>query len=165
MEKEQVFYSFEYRKDGWRASQVRKMGNISEESTFSDDDWAAVRLKTDYSIRKWIDAQMKMRSCLVVLIGSTTSTRKWVKYEIEKAYELGKGIVGICIHNLKDYNGVPSSKGINPLDEILAKDGSPLSAHVTCFESSSATSAKVCVDIEENIDKLIAEAIQKSGTY
>lgn len=36
-------------------------------------------------------------SCLVVLIGSTTSTRKWVKYEIQKAYELNKGIVGIYV--------------------------------------------------------------------
>ena len=41
-------------------------------------------------IKKWIDDQMAMRSCIVVLIGKTTSSRKWVKYEIEKAYELNK---------------------------------------------------------------------------
>lgn len=43
-----------------------------------------------------------MRSCLVVLVGEKTSGRKWINYEIQKEYELKKGIVGIYIHDLKD---------------------------------------------------------------
>ena len=103
--KHRVFFSFEYYKDNWRAGQVRNMGKVDGNSTFSDNDWEEVKLKTDKEIKKWIDDQMSYRSCIVVLIGATTSTRKWVKYEIEKAYELGKGIVGIYVHGLKDKEG------------------------------------------------------------
>ena len=105
MAKRQVFFSFEYGKDVWRASQVRNMGKVSDSSTFSDNDWEEVKNKSDKEIKAWIDDQMAKRSCIVVLIGKTTSTRKWVKYEIEKAYELNKGIVGIYIHKLKDEGG------------------------------------------------------------
>ena len=106
MVKRQVFFSFEYSKDNWRASLVRSMGKVSKSSTFSDNDWEEIKYKSDAKIKEWIDSQLSMRSCLVVLIGSTTSTRKWVKYEIKKAYELNKGIVGIYIHNLKDKNNL-----------------------------------------------------------
>lgn len=57
------------------------------------------------------DSQLEMRSCLVVLVGSTTSERKWVKYEIAKAYEMKKGIVGIYIHNLENKDKEQSEKG------------------------------------------------------
>ena len=84
MAKRQVFFSFEYNKDAWRASQVRNMGKVDNSSTFSDNDWEEVKEKTDAKIREWIDNQMAKRSCLVVLIGATTSGRKWINYEIEK---------------------------------------------------------------------------------
>ena len=68
MAKRQVFFSFEYNKDSWRASQVRNMGKVDESSTFSDNDWEEVKEKSDDKIKKWIDEQLKMRSCLVVLV-------------------------------------------------------------------------------------------------
>ena len=78
MAKRRVFFSFEYRKDAWRASMVRNMGKVDNSSTFSDNDWEEVKWKSDTAIKKWIDDQMTMRSCIVVLIGATTSTRRWV---------------------------------------------------------------------------------------
>ena len=62
---------------------------------------------------------MAKRSCLVVLVGETTSGRKWIDYEIKKAYELGKGIVGIYIHNLKDRDKKQTTKGSNPFVHFL----------------------------------------------
>ena len=100
MAKRQVFFSFEFNKDAWRASQVRNMGKVDDSSTFSDNDWEEVKEKTDAKIKEWIDNQMNKRSCLVVLVGKTTSGRKWIDYEIKKAYELQKGIVGIYVHGL-----------------------------------------------------------------
>ena len=47
MAKRQVFFSFEYGKDAWRASQVRNMGKVSDSSTFSDNDWEEVKNKSD----------------------------------------------------------------------------------------------------------------------
>ena len=156
----QVFFSFEYDKDVWRASQIRNMGAVDDSSTFSDNDWEEVRYKDDISIKKWIDEQMAMRSCVVVLIGKTTSTRKWVKYEIEKAYELGKGIVGIYIHGLKDNKGNQTEKGASPFYNIFTNDGERLSKYVTCYDSPYKLSKFVYEDIKNNIDDLIENAIK-----
>lgn len=101
MPKRQVFFSFHYNRDSWRAAQVKNMGIVDNSSTWSANDWEEVKEKSDTKIKEWIDSQMAMRSCIVVLVGKDTSTRKWVKYEIEKAYELKKGIVGVYIHGLK----------------------------------------------------------------
>ena len=82
--KRQVFFSFHYSNDNWRASQVRNMGRVSGESTFSDNEWEEVKLKSDAMIESWIDNQMAKRSCVVVLIGENTAGRKWINYEIKK---------------------------------------------------------------------------------
>ena len=165
MAKRQVFFSFEYKKDVWRASQVRNMGKVDGSSTFSDNDWEEVKEKSDANIKAWIDKQLAMRSCLVVLVGETTSERKWVKYEIQKAYELKKGIVGIYIHNLKNKDVKQTNKGKNPFDCILAKNCKRLSNYVTCYDSNYYSSGNVYGDIEQNMEDLIEDAISKAGTY
>lgn len=163
MPKRQVFFSFEFKKDVWRASQVRNMGRVSNESTFSDNDWEEVRWKSDNEIKKWIDNQMKMRSCIVVLIGETTSTRGWVKYEIEKAYEYNKGIIGIYIHNLKDRYGNKTYKGSNPFYNVYTNDGERLSKYIKCFDSVYSTSKYVYDDISNNIEDLIEYALSNKA--
>ena len=163
MPKRQVFFSFEYLKDAWRASQVRSMGKVDDSSTFSDNDWEVVRKKNDSEIKAWIDSQMRMRSCLVVLIGATTSGRKWIDYEIKKAYELNKGIVGIYIHNLKDSNGNQTTKGSNPFFNIIINNGKRLSTYVTCFDSAYSTSTNVYNDIKDNIEDLIEDALSNKA--
>jgi len=166
MAKRQVFFSFEYNKDSWRAGQVRNMGNVDNSSTFSDNDWEEVKEKSDAKIKEWINDQMAKRSCLVVLIGATTSGRKWINYEIEKAYELKKGIVGIHIHNLKDSDGKQTTQGSNPFYQIyIGKDNKRLSNYVTCFNSSYKSSQYVYDDIKNNIEQLIEDAIKNSGKY
>ncbi|MEA5084650.1 MAG: TIR domain-containing protein [Lachnospiraceae bacterium] len=166
MAKRQVFFSFEYNKDAWRASEVRNMGKVDDSSTFSDNDWEEVKSKKDSDIKKWIDEQMAKRSCLVVLIGASTSGRKWINYEIEKAHELKKGIVGIYIHNLKDSDGNQTTKGSNPFYQIyIGKDNERLSKYVTCFDSTYKLSQNAYKDIKNNIEQLIEDAITNSGTY
>jgi len=166
MAKKQVFFSFEYNKDNWRAGQVRSMGKVDGSSTFSDNDWEEVKLKSDEKIKEWIDSQMAKRSCLVVLIGTTTSGRKWIKYEIEKAYKLNKGIVGIYIHGLKDSSGDQTTKGSNPFYQFyIGEESKRLSNYVTCFDSTYKSSTYVYDDINENIEQLIEDAINAAGTY
>lgn len=155
----QVFFSFEFKKDAWRAGQVRNMGKVDKSSTFSDNDWETVKSKDDDTIKKWINDQMKMRSCLVVLIGETTYSRKWVKYEIERAYKLGKGIVGIYVHGLKDSDGNQCSKGNNPFDYVKNDKGEKLSEYICCYDPPYKMSQDVYDAIERNIETLIEEAI------
>ena len=163
MAKRQVFFSFEYSKDVWRAAQVRNMGKVSNDSTFSDNDWEEVKSKSDTAIKKWIDDQIAKRSCIVVLIGKTTSSRKWVKYEIEKAYELNKGIVGIYIHKLKDKEGNQTDQGANPFYTVYTNSGERLSKYVRCFDSTYISSQYVYDDIKGHIEDLIEEAISNKA--
>ena len=165
MPKRQVFFSFEYDKDNWRAGQVRNMGKVSNDSTFSDNDWESVKKDSELAIKRWINAEMAKRSCIVVLIGSTTSTRKWVKYEIEKAYELGKGIVGIYVHGLKDKDGKQTSKGANPFYNIYTDDGYRLSNYVQAYDTGYVYSTNVYNDIKDKIEGLIEDAIANAGKY
>jgi hypothetical protein len=141
------------------------MGKVDGSSTFSGNNWEEVRKKNDVAIKKWIAEQMAMRSCIVVLIGNTTSTRPWIKYEIEKAYELEKGIVGIYIDRLKDQNGEQCSAGANPFNQVYTRNGTRLSNYVTVFKTRYISSEYAYDDIKENIEQLIEEAIEKAGTY
>lgn len=165
MAKRQVFFSFHYTPDNWRAAQVKNMGIVDNSSTWSSNDWEEVRYKSDAKIKEWIDGQMAKRSCVVVLIGKSTSTRKWVKYEIEKAYELGKGIVGVYIHGLKDADGNQTTKGANPFYSLYNKDGHRLSYYVECYDPPHSTSTYVYNDIKENLGDYIERAIDNKGTY
>ena len=105
-----------------------------------------------------------MRSCLVVLVGATTSSRKWVKYEIEKAYEMGKAIVGVYIHGLKNSDGKQTTKGSNPFYNIfVGENNERLSKYVECFDSNYSSSKYVYDDIEEKLEQLIEDAITNKG--
>ena len=113
-----VFFSFHYKPDNWRASQVRNVGAVEGNPPVSDNDWEQVTKGGDAAIKSWIDGQLKDKSCAVVLIGSNTAGRKWINYEIESSWNAGKGLLGIYIHNLKDTAKSQSSKGDNPFDSF-----------------------------------------------
>ena len=165
MSKRQVFFSFHYDNDNWRAGKVRNMGKVDGSSTFSDNDWEEVKEKTESKIKEWIDKQLDKRSCLVVLIGEKTANRKWINYEIKKAYELNKGIVGIYIHKLKNAKGEQDSKGSNPFD-CYKINGVSMSKYVKCFESNWSASDDVYKDIKDNIEDLIEYGIEhKPSTW
>ena len=161
----QVFFSFHYKRDVWRASMVRNMGKVDNSSTFSDNDWEEVRFKSDARIKAWIDEQMAMRSCIVVLVGQETSERKWVKYESEQAMKLHKGIVGIRIHNLENQYGEQDNAGSNPCYNVITPSGHRLSNYVTLYDPGYVTSRYVYNDIRDNIERLIEDAISNRWSY
>ena len=112
-----TFFSFHHQRDSWRAGQVRNSWVTQDriDSGFWDAaEWEEVKKKDDASIQRWIDAQMKGTSVTVVLIGAQTSERKHVGYEISKSHELGKGMLGIYINNVKNKDGYTDSRGSNP---------------------------------------------------
>ena len=155
--KRQVFYSFHYKNDNWRVSQIKNFGSVEGQTILSSNEWGEVKKKSDTAIAKWIDDSMKYRSCLIVLIGEKTANRKWIKYEIKKAYEDKKGLLGIYIHNLKDKDGNQSNKGDNPFDIVV--DGVNLTTKSKTYNSSFTTSQDVYVDISEKIKQLVEDAI------
>lgn len=161
-----VFFSFHYKPDNWRAAQVRNMGVIEGNSPVSDNDWEKIKKGGDTAIKNWIDGQLKGRSCTIVLIGANTAGRKWIKYEIEKSWNDGKGVLGIYIHNLKDKEGNQSPKGRNPFDDFTVnKDGKKLSSIVKAYDPPYSISTNVYNYIKENLEKWVEEAISIRDDY
>ena len=153
-----VFYSFHYRPDNWRAAQVRNMGVVEGNSPASDNDWESITKGGDAAIKRWIDGQMTGKSCAIVLIGSNTSGRKWIKYEIEKAWNDGKGLLGIHVHGLQNSAGRQSSKGANPF-YTFSVNGKRLSSIVKAYDPPYKRSTNVYAYIKNNISDWIEEAI------
>ncbi len=164
MVKRRVFFSFHYKPDNWRAAQVRNMGMVEGNSPATDNDWETVTRGGDLAIKWWINGQMYGRSCAVVLIGRYTSRRKWIKYEIEKAWNDGRGLLGIHIHNLRDVNGNQSAKGSNPFYRFTV-DGSRLSNIVHTYNPPYKLSRNVYAYIQDNIANWIEDAIRIRSRY
>jgi hypothetical protein len=114
-----AFFSFHYERDVWRAGQVRNswVTKDRESAGFWDAAaWEEVKKKTDDEIEKWITKQLDGTSVTVVLIGTETSERPYVGYEIKQSYNRGNGMLGIYIHNMKDVNSRTDTKGKNLFD-------------------------------------------------
>ena len=62
--KRQVFYSFHYEPDSWRASQVRNMGIVEGNKPASDNDWETIKRGGANAIKRWINDQMKYLSLI-----------------------------------------------------------------------------------------------------
>lgn len=119
-----VFFSFHYENDIWRASQVRNswVTQDREAAGFWDAaSWEAVKKQGEEAIKWWINRQLDGTSVAVVLIGSETASRKYVRYEIQRSYEEGKGLLGVYIHSMKDRDGYTSVKGENPFNNLYVE--------------------------------------------
>jgi hypothetical protein len=110
-----VFFSFHYERDVWRASVVRNhwaTKDGQEDAGYVDKaSWEQIERKGKQAVQDWIAAQLSGTSVTAVLIGPETSSREWVRYELQKSYERGNGILGVYIHNIKDSNQRTDSTG------------------------------------------------------
>lgn len=85
-----VFYSFHYERDVHRVQLIRNIGSVEGQKLLNAQEWEAVRQRGTKAIQNWIDEQMKWKTAVVVLIGAETASRRWVKYEIQRAWDLRK---------------------------------------------------------------------------
>lgn len=114
-----VFFSFHYDRDVRRIVQVRNSWVVrakGESQPFYDKAEFEEAKKRAGGIEKWIEEQLSGASVTVVLFGAETYDREWVRYEIKRSYELGKGILAIDIHNVKDPQHGSDVQGRNPLE-------------------------------------------------
>jgi hypothetical protein len=116
----------------------------------SDNDWESIKRGSNGAIELGIAAQMNGRSCAVVLVGGQTATRRWVRYEIEKAREEGLGVEGIGIHGLKNRCGQTSVRGADPFD-TSSTNRTPLSRIVKLCEPLGVNSKAIYADISKHL--------------
>ena len=155
MAREPVFYSFHYDNDVFRVQQIRNMGVVDGNEPVSANDWEQVKRKGDAAVEKWIDDSLKYKRCVIVLIGSATASRPWVKHEIKRAWELKKGLFGIYIHNLKCPRTGTCSKGSNPFSN-WSVNGQSMANLITCHDPSVWDAYG---DISRNLATWVSRAI------
>jgi len=160
----QVFYSFHYAQDNWRVQQVRHIIGVNGTPALSANRWEELQRSGDKNVKKWIDNNLRYRSCTVVLIGEHTAERKWVKYEIQKSWEMGKGVIGICIHNLKNRYGEKSRIGRNPFVGLYV-DGVDLGAIIPVYDPFDYGDTSVYNQIRDNIEDWVEEGIKIRSGY
>lgn len=159
-----VFFSFHYKPDVIRASQVRQIGALEGNKSATDNDWEQITSGGDSAIKKWIEDQLKGRSCTIVLVGENTANRKWINYEIVKSWDAGMGVVGIRIHGLKNIDGKIAAIGNNLFDYIdyitygLTKK--KLSSIVKCYNPAGSNSKERYAWISKHLVNAIEEAIK-----
>ena len=158
--KRRTFYSFHFDNDAWRAGQVRNIGATEHDEPVSDNSWEQVKRGGDAAIKKWIEDQMSTRSCVIVLIGSQTASRKWVDYEIRKAWNDKKGLLGIYIHRLLDQNRRASHKGTDPFSNIQLQNGRTLNQYVAAYDPPYVNSQDVYGYIKNRLEGWVEDAIK-----
>lgn len=159
-----VFFSFHFGNDAWRVAQIKNIGALDRNAPVTVNEWEEVKKGGERAIKKWIDDNMFGRSCVVVLIGSETYARPWVLYELQKAWNDGKGIVGIHIHNLLNQNQETSLEGPNPLDYVH-NGTTPLSRIFKTYRTRATISTSVYAQISNNIDTWVEDAIEIRNQY
>lgn len=162
--KRQVFYSFHYEKDNWRVQMIRNIGVFDGSPLLSANKWEEIRRTGDTNVKKWINENLRMRSCTIVLIGEETANRKWVRYEIEQSWRMGKGVIGIYIHNIKDDTGKKSCMGKNPFHGIII-DGVNLETVVPVYNPPDRIDSSAYRNIQNNIEQLVENGISIRKAY
>ena len=156
MAKKKVFFSYYYEKDGNKVDDIRGMGLVRDIKPASKKEWDNICSKGDEAVKNWIDTNMKDAETVVVFIGDDTVDvvvdkekltdaeiaqiedtikRKWIIYEIEKAWNEGKGLLGIYIHNMDGSNYGKTNKGENPFEHFkMNRDGKTLRSVIKCYD-------------------------------
>jgi Thoeris protein ThsB, TIR-like domain len=112
-----TFFSFHYKRDVWRASNIRNCGRIDAQAAAGWTDaslWEATKALGDTAVKRAIENGLRNTSVTVVLIGAATSTRNWVDYEILRSYERGNSVIGVRIHKVLDQYRRADVRGATP---------------------------------------------------
>ena len=112
-----VFFSFHFDGDIWRANQVRNCNVVAGSDVagfFDHSEYEDAKKAGSAGIRQMILNHLQDTTVTIVLIGTKTSERPWVKQEIADSIARKNGLLGIYIHHLKDKNSLTSSRGLLP---------------------------------------------------
>ena len=158
-----TFFSFHYKNDVTRANIVRNSWltkpNRASTGFIDSVEFEKIKKGGDAAIKKWIREQLYGTSVTVVLIGSETNSRDYIKYELQQSYARGNGMIGIYIHKVKNLFGYTSSKGSNHFGEI----GKDIYGNSVYFSSTYECYDWVTDDGYSNLGKWIEKAAKKAG--
>jgi MTH538 TIR-like domain (DUF1863) len=115
-----VFYSFHYQRDVQRAQVVRQSWVTQpdrETAGFFDSSVFESKQRTsDDALKSFLNEGLKNSSVNCVLAGNQTAWRRWVRYELLRSFVDGRGIIGISVHSIANFQKQTDSAGTNPLE-------------------------------------------------
>ena len=157
-----VYFSFHYDRDVRRVAQVRNSWVVrpgNETQPFFDPAGFEEAKRRAGGIERWIEEQLSGTSVTVVLFGAQTYSRQWVQHEIRRSHSLGKGLLAIDIHNVRDPQGGTDVAGPNPLRYLqITRNGQAVS-----LDRLYKTYDWVLNDGYRNMPAWIEDAAQAAG--
>jgi hypothetical protein len=124
-----VYFAFHYQDViDFRANVVRKHNLLGVESAgyYDHSIWEEAKKTSPLALKRLINSELQNTSVTVVLIGSGTWARRWVRYEIMKSIERGNCVLGIHINSIKGKDQMTKAAGPNPFANLgleISADG------------------------------------------
>ena len=112
-----VYFAFHFENDIWRVNQIRNLNVVLGTDLagfFDHSEYEEAKKKGEEEIKRLIRAKLTNTTVTVVLIGTETANRPYVKYEIAQSIARKNGLLGVYIHHLKDQAGQTSQRGPKP---------------------------------------------------
>ncbi len=120
-----IYFGFHYEDvSSFRANVVRNSWVTMKrggEHFVDKSIWEEARKKGPAALKKLISDGLLGTSLTVILVGSETYKRRWVRYEIVKSFTEGKGILPIYINRIPSRNEGIKPKGMNPLERLAVE--------------------------------------------
>jgi len=118
-----TFFSFHYQPDIWRVWNVRNSWVVNDSEQISDgfldgSVFEASRRESPDALKRFLREGLKNSSVTCVLVGSETSKRRWVRFEIVQSILKGNGLLSVDIHNVQNKDRQTSVQGVDPLSQI-----------------------------------------------
>jgi hypothetical protein len=159
-----VFYSFHFDNDVMRVQLIRNIGAIEGDQPVSANEWEAIKARGAGAVQSWIDENMKYKRCVIVLVGRETAYRPWVRYEIQRAWQSGKGLFGVYVHNVRCARTGLCQQGGNPFDQFDMDNGwQRLSDIVPCYQPNSNDAyGSIAANMQSWVNAAIA---QRNNAY
>ncbi len=117
-----VYFAFHYQDViDFRVNVVRQHNKLIGAQTagyYDHSIWEESRRTSPLALKRLVNRELQGSSVTVVLIGSETWQRPWVRYEIVKSLEQGNHVVGVHINSIKGKDTQTKKVGTNPFQHM-----------------------------------------------
>jgi hypothetical protein len=117
-----VYFAFHYQDViDFRANVVRKHNfaeGVKSAGYYDHSIWEAAKNTSPAALERLINSGLENTTVTVVLIGSDTWARRWVRYEIFESIKRSNQVFGIHINSIKGKDEKTKPRGPNPFNNL-----------------------------------------------
>ncbi|HAB15326.1 MAG TPA: TIR domain-containing protein [Verrucomicrobiota bacterium] len=131
-----VYFVFHYQDViDFRANVVRNHSltkGLEKAGYYDASIWEESKKKGELALKRMINAELEYTSVTVVLVGTHTYARRWVRYEIMKSAERGNVMLGVQINSIPGKDRLTKLPGPNPFQYLgvtISADGKRATPH------------------------------------